>query len=206
MKPSTGNPRVSPGESANRQPWDAGRSRGQMVCVGLRGCAVLAVIAWLVVSIASGGLCRAACNVWHGVHPHKRVRGWPPDARNQWWGPYYDAVDVLQKAGLSRDTTVAVVLGGGERPRVGHPPKYAYETFYRLYPLTPDLYLPIEAGGHAPYWYVSYVSMIPAIPKLWEHDWVLWADTERWPRPQGYRMIYANPDARLYRRVEQGSP
>jgi len=179
-----------------RAPWGT--------CEPLRTLALLVFLGWFVASAVCGGVRWAACNASNVVRPHKRIRGWP-DARDQWHGPYYDAVEALRKAGPTRGSTVAVVLGRAERPGVGHSGTYAFETGYRLYPTTPDLYFPAKAGGHAAFWQVSSPEKIPTVPALWEHDWVLWADPAGWPRPEGYRMVYANRDARLYRKIAQRS-
>ena len=166
----------------------------------LRALALLIFLGWFIASAVCGGLRWAACNTSNVVRPHKRIRGWP-DARDQWHGPYYDALEALRNARLAPESTVAVVLGRAERPGAGHSGTYAFETGYRLYPTAPDLYVPAKAGGYAAFWQVSSPEKIPAIPALWEHDWVLWADPAGWPRPEGYRMVYANRDARLYRKM-----
>lgn len=157
-----------------------------------RGLAVTLGVAWLVISASQGGLCqswRAAC------HPWRRTC---PDARQQWSGPYFDALDALAPC-LDRGQTVAVVLSPADHPEQPAPPVRMYETIYRLYPARPDFYFPEGGTDCGPWWFPCRAGEAPQVGELWAHRVVLWADEKRAQLPDGRHPAWKNSVATIYR-------
>jgi hypothetical protein len=177
--------------------------RGAASFLALRIIAIALVFCWLVGSAYRGGLRNTLTYAWEGL----RSRAQPPpgkfDARTQWGGPYYDALDMLQHQPLTADTAVAVVLPDSDRPRPDPPPQALYETVYRLYPAKPTFYFPEPAAHYAPFWFPSpsVSQRVPQVPAIWQHRYVLWADLVSPPLVRDYQLIYRSPAARLYRKT-----
>lgn len=163
----------------------------------LRVFALLLAAVWLVGSAARGGLRQASRAVVFEVrHPEL----WPslqPDAREQWRGPYFDALAALQQERPGPGATVAVVVPESECPSFQSVPTRFYETIYRLYPLKPDFYLAEAAGRHHSFWFRSPGKAPPEAPPLFQHDYLIWAD-EPPGQPSGYRAVYQNEAAVIY--------
>lgn len=168
--------------------------------LALRFLALALVLAWVAWSVARGGLRQAVAAAWSGATT--RGLGVPGhlDARRQWTGPYYDALDFLTRQPLDANTTIAVVLfpstrvdfASGVNPR-------RYEAMYRLYPVRPDIYIASTEGEPEVSWFGSPKSQVPTVPALWKHTYVIWSDSGRAPAASGYRLLFANDDARVYR-------
>ena len=179
-----------------------GASRGQRgaaACVALRAFAVTIAAVWLVASAATGGLRAAAVHAWQGIQTRAQPAPGQPDARQQWVGPYYDALSALQQENLTPEATVAAVLSEADRPSYESPPTRLYETVYRLYPTRVNFFFAEGKSGYAPFWFDSPPDQVPEAPSLWEHDYVIWAG-ERTPLPKRHELLIRNSAARVYRR------
>ncbi len=178
------------------------RERGAAACVALRALAVALALVWLVGSAARGGLRAGALHAWTATQTRGRAPAGQPDARQQWSGPYFDALDALQEEPLAADTPVAVVLSEQDRPSYETPPTRLYEATYRLYPARPDFFFPAPAGGHTAHWAEAPADQTPSVVPIWDHEYVLWADAPP-PRPSPHHALtFRNPVARVYRRAE----
>lgn len=157
--------------------------------------------AWLVASAARGGLRTAVSEAWIGVVRHAAAPPGAPDARNQWAGLYYNALDALAHQPLPPPTTIAVVLTPAHLPKFsGASAARMYETIYRLYPHRVDFYIRGETGAEQLFWFDSPPDHVPRVPPLWQHEYVLVADARRGPAAGDYELVYGNAEARVYRR------
>lgn len=147
--------------------------------------------AWLVLSVTQGGLSRS----WRALYRPGPER---PDARRQWSGPYFDALDVLAPS-LSRGDSVAVVLAQADHPEQPAPPVRMYETIYRLYPARPDFYFRAGSASCDPWWFPCRAGEAPRVTGLWAHRFVLWADAKKAHPPEGCRPAWENSVATVYR-------
>ena len=168
-----------------------------VLLVLMRILAIALATVWLTWSAARGGIheslryARAASLCFTEPVPQ-------PDAREQWSGPYFDALDVLVRERPQRGATVAAALSSSDLPSYsGAPPARMYETVYRLYPARPDFWQP----DHTWLWGGAPASQMPRVQSLWAHDLVLWAAPESPAPPHTCRLIYRNSAARLYRRA-----
>ena len=178
------------------------REGGAAACVALRALAIGLALVWLVGSAARGGIRTGVLHAWTAARTRGRAPAGQPDARQQWSGPYFDALDALQQDPLTPETTVAVVLSEQDRPSYETAPTRLYETVYRLYPARPDFFFPAPTGEHTPLWSDAPADQTPSVAPIWDHDCVLWADAPP-PRPSRHHaLIFRNPVARVYRRAE----
>jgi hypothetical protein len=165
----------------------------------LRALAVCTGLVWLVASVARGGL-RAAFTDAQALLTQGAASAAQPDARKQWTGAYFDALDALVEEATAVDGSVAVVLGEAETPDFpGPPPTQVYEAIYRLYPTRVDIYSSSAKGGVQAFWFDSPPEQVPIRPALWEHEIVLVAFSDVQP-PPGYEVCYGNVEAQIYRR------
>ena len=161
-----------------------------------RAAAAIVGAAWLSLSLTHGGLRSSLA----GLRAPRRGPA-QPDARRQWSGPYFDALDELA-ARMGGRGTLGVALTSADEPGWNAPPTRMYETIYRLYPVRPDFFLPAAKGEYAPFWFKCPRNQIPQAPGLWEHDYVLWAAGGRASPPEGWRPVFSNSAAAIY----QGPP
>lgn len=166
----------------------------------LRAISLVGAMVWLVGSATRGGLRQAVFDAWTGVRTRGQAPPGQPDARSQWSGLYYNAVDALEHLPLARKSTVAVVLLPSDRVTEDSSPKRFYETVYRLYPTRVEFYFRSPGGGYHVSWFRSPRDQVPRVPALWRHDYVVWADANLPPTPTRYQLIYGNSEARVYRR------
>ncbi len=165
----------------------------------IRLLALLLLIAWALTSVTRGGLRQAVAAAWAGARSHGRPQSGQPDARRQWAGPYYDALDFAAHQPAGADTTIAVVLLQSDLPAFATAmTPHMYEAIYRLYPRRVDFYVTGPAGIAENLWFDSPKSQVPRVPPLWGHSYVIWTDIRRSPEPPGYRLLFANREARIY--------
>jgi len=162
----------------------------------LRVFALLLVAVWVVGSAARGGLRQASRAVVFEVRHPKLWPSLQPDAREQWRGPYFDALAALLQERSGPGATVAVVVPESECPSFQSVPTRLYETIYRLYPLRPDFFVREAAGHYQPFWFRSPGKAPPEAPPLFQHDYLIWAPPPPAP-PSGYRAIYRNSAATI---------
>ena len=166
----------------------------------LRVLALLVVAAWLLGSAARGGLRSAWTALAFEVRHPALWSSVQPDAREQWRGPYLDALTALQRERPDPEATVAIVLPESERPDFQSVPTRLYEAIYRLYPLKPNFYLRDPAGVYHRFWFRPPRKAQPQGPPLLQHDYLIWAEA---PTAQlsGYRAVYRNEAATVYLKV-----
>ena len=165
----------------------------------IRLLALFLLIAWALTSVTRGGLRQAVAAAWSGVRSHGKPQPGQPDARGQWAGPYYDALDVVAHQPFGANTTIAAALFQSDRPTFASAmtPRM-YEAIYCLYPRRVDFYVTNAAGVEENLWFDSPKSQVPKVPPLWGHAYVVWTDIGRSPEPPGYRLLFANREARIY--------
>jgi hypothetical protein len=178
------------------------RERGAAACIALRALAVGLALVWLVGSAARGGLRAGALHAWTATQTRGRAPAGQPDARHQWSGPNFDALDILQQEPLTAETTLAAALSDQDRPSYDSPPIRLYETVYRLYPVRPDFFFRAPTGEHTPLWSDSPPGQVPSVAPIWDHDYVLWSDSPPPRTSRQHALIFRNSVARVYRRAE----
>ena len=188
-------------DAASRAPGPG--QRGAAAYALFRVFAIGLAAAWLAASAVGGGLRTAARQAHAGIRTMGQAPPGQPDARQQWSGPYFDALGALQAEPLSARTTVAVVLAPQDRPDSEAPPTRLYEAVYRLYPARPDFHFAEPGGDYTPFWFEGPTDQVPEARPIWSHDYVLWAEIPPPPAPRGYEVLHDNAAARLYRRAEE---
>jgi hypothetical protein len=72
----------------------------------VRAVALFLVIIWVAALAARVGFGQAARNAWSGIRTYGQTLPGQPDARNQWCGRYYDALDALAHRSFGTKTTI----------------------------------------------------------------------------------------------------
>jgi len=156
---------------------------------------------WFVASAIHGGLRQSVHDAVTGIEARGQAPPGQPDARTQWLGPYYQALDEVLKRRPNR-SAIAIVLRASDRDgsKAGPSPRLS-ESIYRLYPSKVDCYYRQGDDGYGIFWFPSAPAPPPASPPLWQHEYVLWADDIAPEPPPGYRPVFRNSEAALYERM-----
>jgi len=157
-----------------------------------RAAAAVVGVAWVVLSVTHGGLQASL----RGLRASSPGPG-QPDARKQWSGPYFDALDELARRVKAGDT-VAVVLTSADRPGVPR----MLEAVYRLYPVRPDFYLAGGVPAPAPFSFGSPAEQIPVAPPPAAHRYILWGAGVCDKSPAHHHRLFRNAEAEIYREAD----